>query len=1176
MDGVLLTVPDGRILMANPAACRILGRSEEEICRIGRAGVVDQTDPRLPVLLEERARTGKSRGELRLIRPDGTTRPCEITSAVFTGRDGLPWTSMCLRDVTEQKRAAEALRDLSRFNQEILDAIPAHICVLDKAGKIIAVNRAWRDFAAANPPLSAAVEIGAEYFAVCDAVTGDDAGMAHEAVRGLRAVMRGEVPEFAFEYPCHSPDVQRWFLLRSMRLSDHSRPRIVILHINITERKRAEISLRESEKRYRMAVEDQTEIICRFQTDGTITYVNDVWCRVFGKTHQELHGQKWQPRAVSEDLPLVEAKLQNLSPANPVVVIENRVYWGAGEIRWMQFVNRGFFDRDGRLIEIQAVGRDVTERKLAEEKLYESEAAARARADELATELAATPALTFIADDPDCRHMTSSLAALRLLRLPAGANTSKSAPPGERPETFRAMKDGRELRPEELPVQLAAATGQPVKNFEFTFAFDDGTARDIVGDAVPLFDAAGKVRGAVGAFLDITECKRTTEELRLANAYNRSLIEASLDPLVTLGSDGKITDVNAATEAVTGYARDRLIGTDFCDYFTEPAKAREGYQQVFREGLIRDYALELRHRGGCVTSVLYNASVYRDESGQVIGVFAAARDITNRKLAEAALLMHTRQLEAIRAIGEEISRELDLTILLQIITERTAKLMGAASGMVALWDEADLTFVPRAWFGPCERDKDLRWKPGEDIPGIPEDATHTAALVEPLLFGDRLMGVIRIDRGADRQPFTEMDRQLLALFAPHAAIAIQNARLYSGAVRRSEETASLLRASGSLMAGLDLQETLKRIAEEAARITRSVHAIVLLRDREKQTLRLGAVAGRPPALLDNFARGSRESLSAIVASTGQALFIADCAHDPRNPYADEDRALGIVTYLGLPITIHGEVVGVLTVNTSQPREYTSEELEYLASFADLSAIAIENARLFEEVRVGREQMWALSRQLVEVQETERHSIARELHDEIGQLLTGLTLLLEMCARVRPEKLKARLNEAQALVKELMMRVSEMSLDLRPTMLDDLGLLPALLWYFDRYTARTKIRVDFQYWGLERRFPSEIETAAYRIAQEALNNVARHAGVTVTTVCLSADKDTLDLRIEDHGAGFDAESVLSGVASSGLTGMRERATLLGGRLSVASTPGSGTTVVAELPLVESIEKRRKPQ
>ena len=154
---------------------------------------------------------------------------------------------------------------------------------------------------------------------------------------------------------------------------------------------------------------------------------------------------------------------------------------------------------------------------------------------------------------------------------------------------------------------------------------------------MPLLDDQGKVRGAVGSFLDITERKRAGAELRQAGAYNRSLIEASLDPLVTVAPDGKITDVNKATEQVTGLTREELIGTDFSGYFTDPQKARAGYQQVFREGSVQDYELGIRHRDGRVTPVLYNASLYRDEKGKVIGVFAAARDITKRKRAEAEL-----------------------------------------------------------------------------------------------------------------------------------------------------------------------------------------------------------------------------------------------------------------------------------------------------------------------------------------------------------------------------------------------------------------------------------------------------------------------------------------------------------------------------------------------------------
>lgn len=136
---------------------------------------------------------------------------------------------------------------------------------------------------------------------------------------------------------------------------------------------------------------------------------------------------------------------------------------------------------------------------------------------------------------------------------------------------------------------------------------------------------------------NLTDLTRAEESLRRAGPYTRSLIEAALDPLVTIGTDGRITDVNAATETVTGCPREALIGTDFSDYFTEPERAREGYRQVFREGSVPDYALEIRHRGGRVTPVLYNASVYRDGTGEVIGVFAAARDITEQKKAEAAL-----------------------------------------------------------------------------------------------------------------------------------------------------------------------------------------------------------------------------------------------------------------------------------------------------------------------------------------------------------------------------------------------------------------------------------------------------------------------------------------------------------------------------------------------------------
>ncbi len=164
---------------------------------------------------------------------------------------------------------------------------------------------------------------------------------------------------------------------------------------------------------------------------------------------------------------------------------------------------------------------------------------------------------------------------------------------------------------------------------------------------------------------EIMERIRTEESLRLSNSYNRSLIEASLDPLVTIAPDGRITDVNKATENVTGYSREELIGEDFSDYFTEPVKARAVYQQVISESAIRNYPLQIRHSDGHVTSVMYNASVLRNEQGELKGVFAAARDITEQKILETQLFQ-AQKMEAIGQLAGGIAHDFN-NILTAII-----------------------------------------------------------------------------------------------------------------------------------------------------------------------------------------------------------------------------------------------------------------------------------------------------------------------------------------------------------------------------------------------------------------------------------------------------------------------------------------------------------------------------
>jgi signal transduction histidine kinase len=225
----------------------------------------------------------------------------------------------------------------------------------------------------------------------------------------------------------------------------------------------------------------------------------------------------------------------------------------------------------------------------------------------------------------------------------------------------------------------------------------------------------------------------------------------------------------------------------------------------------------------------------------------------------------------------------------------------------------------------------------------------------------------------------------------------------------------------------------------------------------------------------------------------------------------------------------------------------------------------EMARQSAAEQAARAEAERLSRMLVEIQEAERRQVARELHDEVGQLLTGVKLFLEVAARQAAGSVKTAIVDSQGLIDELTARVRNMSLDLRPAVLDDYGLKHALLWYLERYTSRTNMKVAFEHTGLEKRFATEAETAAYRIVQEALTNVARHAEARTIRLQMWADEQKLWVQVEDDGRGFVTEAAPSTKASSGVSGMHERAALLGGRLTIESQPGQGTRITAELPV-----------
>jgi len=301
---------------------------------------------------------------------------------------------------------------------------------------------------------------------------------------------------------------------------------------------------------------------------------------------------------------------------------EYRIVLPDGTMKHIYTIRHPVVNDAGDVVELVGTSIDVTEHKRAEEALRQSEAY-------LADAQRLSHSGSFAFDMASNKYVYISEECLRIFELDA----QQSLKPREAVSRFIHPEDWDRVQGD-FEKLLREKVDTPS---EFRIVPPSGAAKHIQVIRHPVLNGAGEVVTIVGTAIDITERKRAEEALRLSNAYNRGLIEASLDPLVTIGPDGKIADVNAATEAATGRSRGELIGTDFCDYFTEPANARAGYEQVFREGLVRDYPLDLRHRDGHVMSVSYNAAVYRDASGEVGGVFAAARDITERKRAEEAL-----------------------------------------------------------------------------------------------------------------------------------------------------------------------------------------------------------------------------------------------------------------------------------------------------------------------------------------------------------------------------------------------------------------------------------------------------------------------------------------------------------------------------------------------------------
>lgn len=539
----------------------------------------------------------------------------------------------------------------------------------------------------------------------------------------------------------------------------------------------------------------------------------------------------------------------------------------------------------------------------------------------------------------------------------------------------------------------------------------------------------------------------------------------------------------------------------------------------------------------------------------------------------------TDRLRTLVETGIAINSELSLDAVLERITEAAARVTGARYAALGVIDRAGTALerfiahgidaethaaigdLPRGRgiLGVLIRDaRPLRLHDiAEDPRSVgfpPHHPPMHRFLGVPILLRGVAYGNLYLTEKEDGADFTDEDEEVVTLLAAQAAVAVENARLYESATEWSRQLESLNEIGGALVSELELPRLLDLIAQRLRELIGARLVTIALPVGEK--LRLETADGEGAELFVGMMFPRNDSKTGRVLERGHSERVDSLLEDPE-VHQDAARQMGARTGLYVPLVLRDTAIGVLVAHDKlgPDQRFDSADLRLAEQFADRAAVAVDLSR-----RVARDSL----RRVVGGQELERRRLARELHDETGQALTSILLGLRT---VEDADSSAGMRKAAADLRELVVAtlqdVRRLAVQLRPKALDDFGLAPALERLIQTFSETSGVSVDLEAGLGEERLPADVETTLYRIVQEALTNVVKHAEAQRVSILLVRREGSATAVIEDDGRGFDpAKTHEDGL---GLLGMRERVELHDGRLKIESAPGSGTTLVVEVPL-----------
>jgi two-component system, NarL family, sensor histidine kinase DevS len=542
------------------------------------------------------------------------------------------------------------------------------------------------------------------------------------------------------------------------------------------------------------------------------------------------------------------------------------------------------------------------------------------------------------------------------------------------------------------------------------------------------------------------------------------------------------------------------------------------------------------------------------------------------------------ELERLRILvhaGIALNSELSLDALLQRLVETAAELTGARYAALGVIDRAGQSLerfftagideetrsaigdVPsgRGILGVLIREaRPLRLRDIAEDPrsvGFPRNHPPMRSFLGvPIVLRGVAYGNLYLTEKADGAEFSAADEELTQLLAAQAAVAIENARLYESSTRWLRQLESLNEIGNALASEVELGPLLDLVARRMQELVEGRIVLIALPDGEGG-LAVAAAAGGEDLVGMRLEAGSTKMGRILERGSSERV---DAVVD--DPEIDQRlaRELGITSAIYLPLAVRGKPLGVVAVHDrlGGSAHFDEDDVRLAETLVARAAIAVDLSE-----RVSRDAL----RRVVDAQELERARLARELHDETGQALTSILLGLKHLDDVI-ETDDAR--EATAALRELVVTtlqdVRRLAVELRPSALDDFGLVPAIERLAGTLAEQSELVVDLEARLGEQRLPAEAETALYRIVQEALTNVVKHASARRVSITLVRKEGFAVVVVEDDGLGFDPRTTRTG--SLGFVGMRERVELVGGRLTVESAPGAGTTIAAEVPVTRT--------